>query len=117
MSYDNQIPLLQLLSQIPILIVYVAGIILALLFWKRCPTSSLLSLIAIVVLLLITAIHPFVVQHIIHSREGVNWSATGVNASLGIVSMISSLLRTGAIALLIAAVFVNRKPSLADGLN
>jgi hypothetical protein len=49
---NNIMPYLtQLMSLSPLLLVYFVGLILALVFWRRCPTPSLLVVIAGVLLL------------------------------------------------------------------
>lgn len=103
----------QLAIESPILVVCLTGIILALVFWKRCPISCLFILIALIILLLITLINPFMIQYIIQSREESGASYTTMATQLAVVNIMSILFRTIAIGLLITSVFIRRRTPTA----
>jgi len=101
--------LAQLLVQSPVWVAYLAGIILAFVFWKRCPTSSLLLLIAIIVMFLTTVAHTISIQYILHKRLEMDWSAESMSARFYVMGIIGNFIHAAAIGLLITAIFINRK--------
>jgi xanthosine utilization system XapX-like protein len=101
--------LMQLLWQAPVLIVYLIGLILALIFLSRCPTPSVLVLVAIVVLLLMTGIHPFVTQYFFHASNKMGWSHEKLSWILSAIGLTSSFFHAAALGLLIAAAFLQRR--------
>ncbi|HUJ44313.1 MAG TPA: hypothetical protein VLW52_11975 [Opitutaceae bacterium] len=107
----------QLLGQSPVLLVYLIGLILALVFWRRCPTPSLLVLVATVLLLLISVIQPFVTQFLIHARFERGWTNQTLGWMISAVALTSSCFRAAAMGLLIAAVFFQRGVPRSTGPN
>lgn len=101
--------LLQVLFQAPILIAYIAGFVLALAFWRRCPTSCLLVLIAVLLSFLVTVANPFVTQYILTSRIQMGWSYERLNSMFSVASFASSLIHAAAVALFLAAIFIDRR--------
>ena len=86
-----------LLTQLPVYLVWLVGIILALVGWKKHPSVSLVALIALVLLFCLAfATQLFTVRH------GVGWGQVGV-------AFIEALIRAGAWGLVLAAIFGWRK--------
>jgi len=86
-----------LLTQTPLYIVWLVGVILAIVVWKKHPSVSLVALIAFVVLFLLE-----LVSLIIAARNGLNGSRPGI-------AFVEALIRAGAWGLVLAAVFGWRK--------
>ena len=107
--------LYHLLAQSPVLLVYLIGLILALVFWRRCPTPSLLVLVATVLLLLVTVTHPFVIQYLVQASTEMGWTIEKAAWMSSVVGLTSSCLHAAALGLLVAAVFLQRRvPSSAS---
>jgi len=95
-----------LLVQIPVLLVWLAGIILALVYWKRCPTAALLALIAFAVLMFITLIDTYLSMafSLVYARERA-WTSAQQGVYFAIKSVAASILRAAAYTLLLPAIF------------
>lgn len=102
--------LTQLAVQLPVLLVYLVGMILALMFWRRCPGACAYALLGAGLLLFLaigqTVVNMYLVSH--QSEIGVSMSNFG--ALLSAIAVVCSLIRALAYALLFAAVFVGRRP-------
>jgi hypothetical protein len=86
-----------ILTQAPVYLVWLVGIILALANWKKHPSVSLVALIGFVVLVLLALGTQIITVH-----HGVNWTQVGV-------AFLEALIRAGAWGLVLAAVFGWRK--------
>jgi hypothetical protein len=107
---NNIMPYLtQLMSASPLLLVYFIGLILALVFWRRCPTPSLLVVIASVLLLLVTVAHICVYQYLLQSSAELGWTHVKLGWVLTIISLASSCFRAAGMGLILAAVFLQRR--------
>ncbi len=96
----NAIMLLSyLLYQIPVFVVWLAGVVLALVRWKRHPKVSLLTIIAFV-LFFAEILSPFYLNV---------WTLQGLSANMELVStainIIEPLITAAAWGLLLAAIF------------
>lgn len=109
--------LTQLLAQSPVLLVYLSGLILSLVFWRRCPTPCLFVLVATVLLLLVTVTQPFMTQYFIQARSEMGWTHEKLGWMFSAVALTSSCLRAVALGLLLAAVFVQRRVPQSLGPN
>ncbi len=89
-----------LAHQSPLLLVYFVGLILAVIFWQRCPGPCALTLAGTGLLLLVAVVHTVLIQILLHMRAE-HWIFTGVG-------LVSSLLSAVGMALCLAAVFVGR---------
>jgi len=89
--------LVAVLTQLPVYLVWLVGVILALVGWKKHPSVSLVALIGFVVLSLLA-----LVTQIITPRHGVNWNLAGI-------AFFEALIRAGAWGLVLAAIFGWRK--------
>jgi hypothetical protein len=86
-----------ILTQTPVYLVWLIGMVLALVGWKKHPAVSLVSLIAFVVLSLLALVTQLTTAH-----HGVNWTQTGI-------AFVEALVRAVAWGLVLAAVFGWRK--------
>ena len=86
-----------ILTQTPVFLVWLVGVILAFVGWKKHPSVSLVALIAFVILFLLE-----LVSLIITARNGFNGSRPGL-------AFLEALIRAGAWGLVLAAVFGWRK--------
>jgi hypothetical protein len=86
-----------ILTQIPVYLVLLVGVILAFVGWKKHPSVSLVALIAFVVLFFLD-----LMALIIDARNGMIGSRPGI-------AFLEALIRAGAWGLVLAAVFGWRK--------
>jgi len=94
-----------LLATAPTLLVYVVGIVLAAVFWRRYPRPALLTLIAMIVLLLLAVGGTFwsfwLPQKLL--EDGVSTQQVGV--ILGASAFVRSVIVAIAMGLMLAAIF------------
>lgn len=100
--------LAQLVVQTPVLGVYVVGLILALIFWRRCPLAGALAAGGLGLLLLVTVGFSLAQIYLLHRTNDSNWSINDHAWRMSVLSLASSLLRAVGLGLLVAAVFVGR---------
>jgi len=86
-----------LLTQTPVYVVWIVGVILAIVSWKKHPSVSLVALIAFVMLFLLA-----IVTLLSAVRTGVNGMRPGL-------AFLEALIRAGAWGLVLGAVFGWRK--------
>lgn len=103
--------LVNLLTQLPILLVCFVGIVLAIVRWQCHPRVSLLTLIGIGLFLLDLSLNIFlnVGMPLWFARRDV--SVTQIGTFLAVKSILASLLVALAWGLLLAAIFSGRKPT------
>ncbi len=101
--------LLSQITNVPFLIVYCVGIVLALLFWKRHPAVSILCIVAFLILLgaLITGIGTQIWMTTVASRE---MRSEEIGRFLSLMGIVRAGLSTVAWALLLTALFGWRSP-------
>jgi len=102
--------LTQLAGQSPVLFVYLVGMALALVFWRRYPRPCALVLIAMGFLMLTSMGQAFVSLYFIQRGVGLDWEPQRVGRLLMINTLAGSFVRALAFGLLLAAVFVGREP-------
>ena len=101
----------QLLYQAPMFLVYLAGLILALVYLGRHPAAAGLTLAACG-LLLVTALGVSIAQaSLIEMRESQGWDLQKYGMVMSGIGFGGSLVRALALAMLLVAVFVGRKTS------
>ncbi len=98
-----------MLVQLPVLLVYLLGLVLPFVFWRRCPTPCLFVLVAVGLLLFVTVAHPFVTQYLIQARTEMGWTHEKLGWNFSAVAGTSSCLRAAAFGLLLTAVFLQRR--------
>lgn len=100
--------LAQLVVQTPVLGMYVVGLILALIFWPRCPLAGALAAGGLGLLLLVTVGFALAQIYLFHRTSDSNWSINDHAWRLTVLGLASSVLRAVGLGLLVAAVFVGR---------
>ncbi len=106
--------LTQLAVQSPVLIVYVIGLVLAIVFWARYPGPAVLTFVALALLLVITLAFPLVQMYVVRVRAESTWSMQKYGTVMSVVGVVSSILRAAAGGLLLSAVFMGRGRSPAS---
>jgi hypothetical protein len=103
--------LTQLAYQAPFLLVYLVGIAVAAAYLKRCRGPAVLALIALVLMLAVGVGMPVVHGFIIHQSQTGGGSTASTATMFSITAWTAGIVRTVGMGLLIAAVFVGRRPS------
>ena len=90
------------------LAVYVAAMIASVIYWRRCPTSCLLTLLATGGLFALTIGQSVLYAYLVHARQDL---ALGVNLGdlLTVIGIFANFLYAGATILLLIAVFHGRR--------
>jgi hypothetical protein len=109
--------LTQLAGQAPVLLAYLVGMILALVFWRRSPGPCVLTLVATGLLLGTTLVQSFLFLYLIRAREDFGWTEERYRWMLSANALVGSVIRAVAFGLLLAAVFVGRKGVQQTGPN
>ncbi|MGZ9272457.1 MAG: hypothetical protein ACXW6T_25315 [Candidatus Binatia bacterium] len=109
MNPTSSIMLQQLAYATPSLIVYLVGMVLAVIFLRKYPGPALLTLLAAIILLVTTVGVAFGQAYLATQRLEYGWSAVQYSQRLYLVTIPGSILRALGAALLLAAVFVGRK--------
>ncbi|NOZ27789.1 MAG: hypothetical protein GXP39_07025 [Chloroflexi bacterium] len=105
------IPLLShLIGELPVLFVYVVGIILSLAFWRRYPRPCALTLIAMALLILALIGQASMGAYFAYRGPGLGLEPGRLGQMLMVRTLISSLVRALAFGLLLAAIFAGREP-------
>jgi hypothetical protein len=99
---------MQWLVQLPMLLVYLTGLVLALVLRPRLPTASTLALVGLVILLVLLVVQPLFFQYLIRTQSSAGRSATDLRQAMTIVGVVTNLLHAGGFTLVLAAVFVGR---------
>jgi hypothetical protein len=104
---ENWIPvwIWQLAAQAPVLLVYAVGIVLALAFWSRCPGPCRLTLIGSILLLVTAVLQSCLFSFLVFSDQESGWV-------LGASGLVWGILRACGFSLLLAAVFLGRRPTV-----
>jgi hypothetical protein len=105
-----QMVLLQLVGVAPILLAYLVGMILALTFWRRYPTPSLLTCVASALFLVLSVAQTFLTQYLLEAaRPELGWNNQQRSQMFTIIMVVGGVLRAAAFGLLLAAVFTGRR--------
>jgi hypothetical protein len=102
------IVLQQLVVQLPMLLVYLGGIIFALAYLKKSRTPSILTLLATSTLLFVAITFTVAQSYILQSMSGNRSTAAQLSQAMSILAVTGSLIRAAAVAVLITAVFIDR---------
>jgi hypothetical protein len=100
----------QMAGQTPVLLVYLVAMILALVFWRRCPGPCALTLVSIGLLLVTTLAQPVVFLYL--NRVGhiqLGWPHERFGWAMAATALVGSVIRAAAFSLLLTAVFIGRK--------
>jgi hypothetical protein len=104
----------QLAHGAPVLLVYVVGLILALVFWRRCPLPCALALIGTGLLLVATLAQMLVFVYLVRGQLSRGWSQVQFSWMLSANAFAGGFFRAVGFGLVLAAVFV-RRPSDRSG--
>ena len=98
----------QLFTRSPVLLVSIAGMILSLSLWHRCPRACLMTLIACVVIVLQVVAQIFANPLVLHAREEMGWNAERIGIFLMVIGVVSNVMQAGALALLVSSGFIQQ---------
>ena len=102
------------LIQLPLLLVWLIGIILAGVYWRRNPAVSLLTIIAIGMLFLESLVATYLNLWLPVTLSQRGWGASQMGTVLALKGLVQSIANAAAWGLLIAAIFGWRR---AEGKN
>lgn len=95
--------------QLPVFLVYLAGVIMSLVYWRRCRAASLLTLCGSV-LLIVTALAGTVAAHYaVLAGRGTGWSPEKIGMLANLQAVIRNILAAAGLALIVTAVFFRRR--------
>src|SRR5688572_8508459 len=97
----------QLLTQMPLLLVYVVGIVLAAAWARRAPLAAMLTLVGLGIMLVATVGQMFMQNYLITGR---NRTAMSIGQMFQWLSLGSSILRAIGLGMVVGGVFANRPP-------
>src|SRR5437016_3479389 len=97
-----------LVQQVPMFLVYLAAMLLALTFWRRCPTPCALTLGAAGLLFVVSVGQTLLNFYLFSAREGSALPLTDRASMLTVINVAGSILRALGFGLLLAAVFHGR---------
>jgi len=92
----------------PVIVVYLVGLVLAVIFIKKYPVPAILTLLATIILLGNIFGIAFAQEYFIRARLVSGGSMASYSTMMSAVSLIGSIMRALGSALLLAAVFVGR---------
>jgi len=109
---DILLPFLtQLAGQSPVLLMYLVGMVLAVVFWRRYPRPCAFTVSAMGLLLLTSVGQTFATLYFIAYRGiSLGQESGGLAWMLMASTLVGTLLRALAFGLLLAAIFVGRQP-------
>jgi hypothetical protein len=93
------------LTQLPVILVWLIGLVLALVYWRRHPTVSLLAIIAIVGFLVTSLVGTYLSVWLPLTLQERGWSIGRIGILMTARGVIGSLISAVLWALLLAAVF------------
>ena len=96
------------IGQLPLYIVWLAGMVLALVFWRKHPAVSLLAFLGFALLLVTTVIGTFLGAYLPMSLREQGMTGVQVNRVVGITNLIVIFVAAGAWVLIVVALFVGR---------
>jgi hypothetical protein len=109
MSSTTSLLFQQLAYAVPVLVVYLLGLILAVIFIKKYPGPAILTLIGIVILTATIFGISFTQAYLNEVRITSGWPFEKYSQTMSLVSLTGSIMRALGSALLVAAIFVGRK--------
>jgi len=95
----------------PLVLVYVAALILAIAFWGDYPQTCAKVLAASLILLLTTLIQPVLQQQMIQSMRGAGGTAVSIGQSMSILALVANFFRAIGFGLLTWSAFAGRAPA------
>ena len=107
----------QLAGQIPLLLVYVGGIIAAAALSRRSGLAATLAIFGLAVLLLVAVGAPMIQNYLVFMRSGGTMTSAQMGQVFFITGIVFSFLRAGGTVLLLIAVFVGRESKDRAGFD
>ena len=98
----------QMLGQSPLLLVYLLGIVLCAVWWRRAPQAAILALAGCAILLLSSIGFAFIQQQLIQNFNRGGATAQSYGQAMMWIGIGNSIIRAFAIGLLLFAVFAGR---------
>ncbi len=105
-------PLIQWASLLPIWLVFLGGIVAAVVYWDHCPRAALLTVLAVVFLGVVFGVQPLVTHWLVKARASQDWTAQQLGFRMPGAGAVFDLLRALGYGLLLTAVFVGRRSTL-----
>jgi xanthosine utilization system XapX-like protein len=97
----------------PALLVYLAGVVLAIIFIRKYPMPALITLCGGVVLLITTVVLTLIQYYLFRYRLENAWSAAEYSRVLSRFTLAANIVRALGLSLWLAAVFVGRRKQAA----
>jgi hypothetical protein len=107
----------QLLGQSPILLVYLIGFLLALIFWKRSKTASICTLIGTFLLLSIDVVSALLNTYLASHAVEYGWSRFEFGRIMAAVNIVANIGRAVGFVLVLIAVFTGRATRVQASFN
>ena len=104
-----------LLTQIPTLLVYLAGFVVALVSWRRHPRPSLLAAISCITMFVLSIAWQFAFYIAWYLRGSWGWTMEKFSVLQFTLNITVSILHAGALSLLLIAVYAGRNIASAAG--
>ena len=101
-------------TQLPVLLVYAAGLVAAAIFLRRHPRPAALTLAGTALLLLVTVIFSLTQAYLIEARTAAGRTVMDTAWLLSASGMVYSCLRAVGLGLILLAVFSGRRPLYDD---
>jgi hypothetical protein len=102
--------LAQLATRSPTLLLFATGLVLAIAFWSRYPRPCMLVFLAMSLALIVTVCSAFVFLYLPRAMNEFGWDHLQLSLMFTVVGVITNVFHAGALGLLLAAVFVDRRP-------
>ncbi len=102
--------------QTPVYALWLAGIVLSLLFWRRHPRTSVFALAAFTILLLTGIVSQFLTTWLPMDARATGGPVVRVAIAITIISVVHTLLDAVAFGLILAAIFSGRKQEQMEGV-
>jgi hypothetical protein len=96
----------QLTGQAPQLLVYLLGLVLCAVWWRRAPSAAMYAMLGCGILLLTTVATSFIQVYAFNNRGG--RPAATIGQIMFVIGIGGSILRAAGFGLLLAAVFAGR---------
>lgn len=101
---------LSCLTQCPVLLVWLVGVVLAIVHWRHHPRVSLLTVIGLAVLTVMTVVSVFLGTWLPRWLfESGRMSVNELGNVMAVVRVVESLISAGAFGLILAAIFSGRR--------
>ena len=95
--------------RLPLYLVFIAGVILSIVYWQKHPKVSLWALIGFGIMILLNIISPFIENLIIRLPETHGYAHDQIGKFFAVYGIIYSIIETTALVLVLFAVFGDRQ--------